>query len=111
MYEYKQVSYRLDQTGAATDEIVWQPASGKAIVITNLTVTTSAAATLTVSLLTANGSGTGDDEETFLIDGYFPANGGQSITFTRPFLSTADDVLLLNTSAGNAKVVAIGWEE
>jgi hypothetical protein len=91
-------------TGAVTDGIVWSPASGKQVVITDLSMTTSAAATVTLQW-----DKTGGDEDIMAFD--LAANGGVSMNLQTPITCTEDDAdLVITTSAGNIKIMVTGYE-
>jgi hypothetical protein len=90
-------------TGAQTAQAIWTPASGNCIVLTDLTVTTDAGATLTV-FVTSNAEGNR------IVDGDFSANSGVAGPLAAPIQFAADAVLYFTSTAGNAKVVAMGYE-
>jgi hypothetical protein len=100
--EYKNKYYT--STGAATDGIVWSPASGKRWYITDLIVSVSAATTVTFEDdLTA-----GDN---VVLKADLAANGGFCKRFVTPLASGEDAAdLLVTTTAGNLYVTATGYE-
>ncbi len=99
-----QVKKYYANTGAVTDGIVWSPASGKRWYVTDLVMTTSAAATVTFEDDKAGG-----DE--IVLAGDFAANSGLSSHFQTPLYSGEDAAdLLVTTSAGNIKITITGYE-
>jgi hypothetical protein len=101
---YTSVNKYYANTGAVTDGIVWSPAGGKQVVITDLAMTTSAAATVTLQW-----DKTGGDEDVMAFD--LAANGGVSMNLQTPIVCTEDDAdLIITTSAGNVKIMISGYE-
>lgn len=90
--------------GAATDGIVWSPATGKRWYVTDVFIQVSAAATVTLE----------DD----LVAGDNPvwkaelaANSGWSHSFKTPLFSAEDGAdLIITTTAGNCYVTVTGYE-
>lgn len=101
---YTSVNKYVALTGAQTDGIVWSPASGKQIVVTDISLTVSAAATVTLEWDKSAG-----DEA---IAGWdLAANGGVSMNLQTPLVCSEDDAdLIVTTSAGNVKVTVVGYE-
>jgi hypothetical protein len=101
---YTPVNKYVALTGAQTDGIVWSPAGGKQVAITDLTLSVSAAATVTLEW-----DKTGGDEA---IAGWdLAANGGVTLNLETPLICSEDDAdLVITTTAGNVKVTAIGYE-
>ena len=91
-------------TGAVTDGIVWSPAAGKRWYITDIFVGISAAATVTLEDdLTAG------DSTVWAAD--LAANSGWSHHFSTPLFSGEDAVdLIVTTTAGNVKIMVVGYE-
>ncbi len=89
-------------TGATTDGVIWTPSDGCSIVITDIIFTTSEAATVTLFY---------DDnaEDNRIVDGDFAANSGIAHSF-RPVTLPRNKPLLVTTSAGNLKIVVVGYE-
>lgn len=101
---YTPIRKYYSNTGAATDGIVWSPASGKKWVVTDIVMSTSAAATITLE-----DDKTGGDEAVFAVD--LAANGGISTNFQTPIMSGENDAdLIITTSAGNIKIMVSGYE-
>lgn len=93
-------------TGAATDGIIWSPASGKRWHITSLYFQVSADATVTFE----DDKSGGDDP---VLKGEYKAGSGIALTFDEkyPFASGEDAAdLTVTTSAGNIYVTVIGYE-
>jgi hypothetical protein len=101
---YTPVRKYYANTGAATDGVVWSPVEGKKWVVTDIALTTSAAATVTLEDdLTAG------DAVVMAFD--LAANGGVSMNLQTPLVSgEADADLLITTSAGNIKIMVSGYE-
>lgn len=91
-------------TGAQTNAAVWTPASGKCIVLIAVYIITSAAADVTLFI------GTNAEANLLPGSGSYAANSGIIHTLP-PEKFAADAVLKLTTSAGNATVIAYGYEE
>ena len=92
--------------GAATDGIIWSPASGKRWHVTSLIFQVSADATVTFE----DDKAAGDDP---VLKGEFKAGSGLALTFDEkyPFASGEDAAdLLVTTSAGNIYVSVVGYE-
>ena len=91
-------------TGAVTDGIVWSPAAGKRWYVTDIFVGISAAATITLEDdLTAG------DSTVWAMDA--AANSGWSHHFSTPLFSGEDAMdLIITTTAGNVKVMVVGYE-
>lgn len=91
-------------TGATTDGIVWSPAAGKRWYITDIILTTSAAATVTFEDdLTAG------DSTVLALD--LAANSGLAHHFATPLFSGEDAAdFLVTTTAGNIKCTVVGYE-
>lgn len=93
-------------TGAATDGIIWSPASGKRWHITSLIFQVSADATVTFE----DDKAGGDDP---VLKGEFKAGSGLALTFDEkyPFASGEDAAdFMVTTSAGNIYVACVGYE-
>lgn len=91
-------------TGAVTDGIVWSPAAGNKWVITDIIMSTSAAATITFEE-----DKTGGDAVVFAVD--LAANGGVSSNLQTPIYGEEDDAdLVVTTTAGNVKIIVAGYE-
>ena len=94
----------LASTGAVTDGIVWSPAAGKRWYVTDMIITTSAAATVTIEDDVAAG-----DVVVLALD--LAANSGIAHHFATPLFSQEDAAdLLITTSAGNSKITVVGYE-
>lgn len=90
--------------GAVTDGIIWSPAAGKRWYVTDLILTVSAAATVTLE----DDKAGGDDP---VMKFELAANGGLVSNFTTPMASGEDAAdLLITTSAGNVYVTICGYE-
>ena len=91
-------------TGAVTDGIVWSPAAGKRWYVTDLLLTTSAAATVTFE----DDLGAGDS----IVAAFdLAANSGVAHHFATPLFSGEDAAdLLVTTTAGNIKITITGYE-
>lgn len=90
--------------GAATDGIVWSPASGKRWYVTDLIVSVSAATTVTLEDDKAGG-----DAVVLKVD--LAANGGFCKRFVTPLASGEDAAdLIVTTTAGNLYITATGYE-
>lgn len=92
--------------GAATDGIIWSPASGKRWHVTSLIFQTSADATITFE----DDKSGGDDP---VLKGEFKAGSGLVLTFDEkyPFASGEDAAdLTVTTSAGNIYCSIVGYE-
>lgn len=90
--------------GAATDGIVWSPASGKRWYVTDLIISVSAATTVTLEDDKAGG-----DNAVLKVD--LAANGGFCKRFRTPLASGEDAAdLIVTTTAGNIYVTACGYE-
>lgn len=91
-------------TGAVTDGIVWSPAAGKRWYVTDIFVGISAAATITLEDdLTAG------DSTVWAMDA--AANSGWSHSFSTPLFSGEDAAdLIVTTTAGNVKIMVVGYE-
>jgi hypothetical protein len=101
---YTAINKYYSATGATTDGIVWSPASGKKVALTDVTLSTSAAATVTLEWDLAGG-----DSAFMAWD--LAANGGVSINAQTPWLSGENDAdLIITTSAGNIKIACSGYE-
>jgi hypothetical protein len=91
-------------TGAASDVIVWSPAAGKRWYVTDLIISTSAAAVVTLE----DDRTTGD---TAVLTLDLAANGGTVCNFKTPLASGEDAAdLIVTTSAGNIYITATGYE-
>lgn len=101
---YTPVNKYYSYEGAVTDGIVWSPSAGKKWVITDITLTTSAAATVTLEEDKVAG-----DEVVMAWD--LAANGGVSLNLQTPRVaSEADADLIVTTTAGNLKLFVSGYE-
>jgi hypothetical protein len=101
---YTPVRKYYEATGAATDGIVWSPAAGKKWAITDISLSTSAAATVTFEDDKAAG-------DAIVMGWDLAANGGVTINLQTPLVSEeADADLIVTTSAGNIKCVVSGYE-
>lgn len=99
-----QVKKYYANTGSVTDGIVWSPAAGKRWYVTDLILTTSAAATVTLEDDLAAG-----DSTVLALD--LAANSGVSHSFQTPLFSGEDAAdLLVTTTAGNIKITVVGYE-
>ena len=91
-------------SGAATDGIIWSPAASKRWYVTDIILTVSAAATVTIEDDLAAG-------DSVVFKAELAANSGISHTFTTPLFSGEDEAdLLITTSAGNVYVTVTGYE-
>ena len=94
----------LASTGAVTDGIVWSPAADKRWYVTDLILTTSAAATVTIEDDVVAG-----DVVVLALD--LAANSGVAHHFATPLFSQEDAAdLLITTTAGNSKITVVGYE-
>jgi len=101
---YVGINKYYSYTGAVTDGIVWSPAGGKKVVITDISMSLSAAGTVTLEW-----DKTGGDEAVMAFD--LAANGGVSMNLQTPIAcSEADADLVITTSAGNIKIMVSGYE-
>jgi hypothetical protein len=101
---YTPIRKYIAGAGAQTDTIVWSPAAGKKWVITDLICSLSAAGTITFEE-----DKTGGDEVVFALD--WAANGGVSSNLQTPIFGTEDDAdLIVTTTAGNVKILVLGYE-
>ena len=92
--------------GAATDGVIWSPASGKRWHVVTLYINVSAASTITLEDDKAGG-----DEAVW--KGEFAANSGVVISFGYKYpLASGEDAadLTITTTAGNVYVLAVGYE-
>ena len=90
--------------GAVTDGIVWSPAAGKRWYVTDIFITVSAAATVTLE----DDLGAGDSA---VWKAELAANSGWSHSFSTPLFSGEDAAdLLVTTSAGNVYITVTGYE-
>lgn len=92
--------------GAATDGIIWSPASGKRWHVVSMYINISAAATITLE----DDKAGGDDP---VWKGEFAANSGVAIFFGENYpLASGEDAadLIITTSAGNVYVTVTGYE-
>ena len=90
--------------GAVTDGIVWSPAVGKRWYITDIFISISEAATITLE----DDLTTGDS---VVWKAELVANSGWSHSFTTPLFSGEDGAdLLITTDAGNIYITIAGYE-
>jgi hypothetical protein len=100
---YTPIRKYYSYTGAVTDGVIWDPTAGKKFVITDIALTTSAAATVTVEEDIAT--------DVVLMAFDLAANGGVSMNLQTPiYASTADANLVVTTTAGNIKIMVTGYE-
>ena len=93
-------------SGAVTNYLLWQPASGRRFVVTDFWIVCTTATLITVF----------DNEDAnnkHLVAGSFAANGGISASNLRtPFRSQGTDRNLnLTTNGGSGYIVVMGYEE
>jgi len=101
---YTPVRKYYTYSGAVTDGIIWSPAGGKKWVITDIIMSVSAAATVTLEDDKSAG-----DAVVLALD--LAANGGVSTNLQTPIVSEeADADLIITTSAGNVKITVVGYE-
>ena len=101
---YTPITKYYTNAGAVTDGIVWSPSAGKKWVITDMILSISAAATITLEEDLAAG-------DSVRIKYELAANGGVSTNFQTPLHGTEDDAdLLITTSAGNIYITVTGYE-
>lgn len=95
----------LQQTGAAADEAIWTPSSGKALMILKIVVSVSADALVQVT----EGA---DAAGTRIVDAYLLASDPLVLDFhpDAPLNLAADAVLSLTHGAVNSKVSVLGVE-
>ncbi|MCP3975962.1 MAG: hypothetical protein GY720_15890 [bacterium] len=100
-YTYK----NLQQTGAASDVTIWDPAAGKAVCILKIVVSTLGAALVQIT----EGA---DAAGTRILDTYMAANETIVLDFPveAPLNLDPDSILTLTTSASNSKVSVLGVE-
>lgn len=90
--------------GAVTDGIVWSPATGKRWYVTDIILTVSATATVTLEDDLAAG-----DSAVFKAE--LAANSGISHSFTTPLYSGEDAAdLIVTTNTGNIYITVTGYE-
>ena len=90
--------------GAVTDGIIWSPAASKRWYVTDIFISTSAAATIILEDDLAGG-----DEVVWKAE--LAANSGWSHSFTTPLYSGEDAAdLLVTTDVGNIYITVCGYE-
>jgi hypothetical protein len=101
---YTKIRKYYANTGAVTDGIIWSPTAGKKWVITDIIMTISAAATVTLEDALTTG-------DSVVLAGDFGANGGISTNLQTPIESEeADADLTITTTDGNVKITVSGYE-
>lgn len=95
-----------DWAGNVTDQIVWTPASGKTIVITDMYISQNAAGDIIVF-----------DETNSLTNrinrSYFGDNAGSNIPFSQRFALSAvnNSVKITTDGGGTGSIIVLGFEE
>ena len=90
--------------GAVTDGIIWSPGAGKRWFVTDIFISVSAAATVTLEDDLAAG-------DSAIWKAELAANSGWSHSFRTPWYSGEDAAdLIITTSAGNVYVTVTGYE-
>lgn len=87
--------------GIVTDSIVWDPATGKKTVITDIVISTNAVNNVTVK----------HGATTALGPLYFAANGGLFGDLETPIKGAVDENITITTTAGNTSITLTGYEE
>lgn len=98
---------RLEQTGAAANVTIWDPAAGKRVFIHKIIVS-SPSTTIVLKITEGN-----DAAGTRIVNHTFTSNGGMILEFPfeAPLALATDSILKLTTDAGNVNVYVYGNEE
>ncbi len=97
---YVTVEKRVN-VGIVTDSVVWDPATGKQAVITDIEVSTNSANNVTLK----------HGATVFLGPQYFAANGGMVSNRRTPVVGAVDENITVTTTAGNTSVTLTGYEK
>lgn len=98
-------------TGAQTAVKIWDPAPGKGIEVHDFTFTVTLQTRVTVFVGTDATVGADNAEGNRLIDGIYPAGGGESKVLSIPWTLGKDQNIYLTTLAGDIDIVMNGIEQ
>lgn len=92
---------KFGDVGIVTDSIIWDPAVGKKVVITDIVISTNAANAVTLK-----------EGINSILKGYLAANGGMAPGGLRtPLKGALDANITITTTAGNTAIELSGYEE